>query len=104
MSRRKIRTRRFRKISAWDGPLHFSGATGPYVLYRVDAHVDHDTYVDHGAAVVFADSTDEHSDQNVNWEVGLNGSPAGRGHARTIRKAKAHALVALRKALRIGSR
>lgn len=93
-----------RKISKWDGPLRFGGSTGEYLLYRVDAHVtNEDDSIDHGCAIITANSSDERGDQNVNWEVGVNGSGVKRGHTRTVRQAKARSMVALRRALKIGS-
>ena len=93
-----------RRFGTWVGPIRFRGATGDYLIYRLDAeiYVDEENQVNFGCAEVIADSSDERGDQNVNWEVSTSGSPVKRGHARTIRLAKAHAMVALRRALKIG--
>lgn len=85
------------KIGKWKG---MTRSPHGYFYDRVDAVDDRDTHVNYGSAVIDADSADSRTDQNVNWNVGVDGSPVSRGHARTIRRAKAAALLALRRAMR----
>jgi hypothetical protein len=55
---------------------------------------------DYAVASVWAVYSDEHADQNVNWEVMKNGSPVERGYARSVRLAQDDALAALRDAIK----
>jgi hypothetical protein len=83
------------RIDQWHGPTK----KHDYWEWSLDGQNDNGRLV-YGKAIVFADSTDEHGDQNVNWEVARDGSPVARGHTRNVRQAQQAAQSALTGALR----
>ena len=59
-----------------------------YWMWQLHTSSRHNESID---IVIWADSSDEHADQNVNWEVvDAEGSVTHRGHARSVRAAVAN--------------